>query len=286
MGAEEAEESGVEGSRGGAMATKKVNLKSVPIKITPLWIVATFVTLTETVLGVAVTQVTGGVQVALTCFVIIFAVLVASAFFAILWSRPYVFYSPSEYGETDPRGFIDAMRGRLPDQIAQQIEEAEAMPQDEAAQFALIDGLIDDAIRQHLILMREKMVSIPITEYFVVRFETGKANGSWMSGGISGTEIVKKVGGSGLVSIDVTGPSVKLTEMGIRFASWLVEKGRRNDYYASKLGGWGAVKRPEDIPSAFFNEPNQHPQSKPKDEQAEASIGPIDPNASSEAVSQ
>ena len=80
-------------------------------KITPLWIVAAFVTLTETVLGYAVTQVTGGVQVALTIFVIVFAPIVAGAFFLVLWHRPYVFYPPSEYDGTDPEKFIDAVRG-------------------------------------------------------------------------------------------------------------------------------------------------------------------------------
>jgi hypothetical protein len=61
--------------------------------ITPLWIVALFVSLTETVLGIAVTQTTGGVQVALTVFVLVFPVLIAGSFFAILWHKPYVFIS-------------------------------------------------------------------------------------------------------------------------------------------------------------------------------------------------
>src|SRR5438128_154475 len=93
-------------------------------KITPLWIVAAFVTLTETVLGYALTQVSDGVQVALTTFVIVFAILVAGSFFAILWSRPYVFYSPAEYGDIDPRHFADAMRTRIPSQVAEQMREA------------------------------------------------------------------------------------------------------------------------------------------------------------------
>jgi hypothetical protein len=38
--------------------------------VTPLWIVSLFLTLTETVLGVAVIQTVGGVQIALTVFVL------------------------------------------------------------------------------------------------------------------------------------------------------------------------------------------------------------------------
>src|SRR4051794_33039024 len=52
--------------------------------LTPLSIIALFLTFSETVLGIAVTQTSGSIQVALTCFVTSFPVLVAAAFFAIL----------------------------------------------------------------------------------------------------------------------------------------------------------------------------------------------------------
>ncbi len=223
-------------------------------KITPLWIVAAFVTLTEAVLGVALTQVTGGVQIALTTFVIVFAFLVAGAFFAILWSRPYVFYSPAEFGDTDPKGFIDAMRGRIPDQFAHKASEAEAKPQDHAAQFSLIESLMKDTDRQHVILMHTKDVSLPISDYYSPRFETGNYSGSWSTGGISGREISQNLGGSGLVAIDPQGLQVKLTTLGSEFAQWLIATDKKNDYYQSDLGGWGTLKRPEGIPQQFFEE--------------------------------
>jgi hypothetical protein len=79
--------------------------------LTPLWVVSLFVTLTEVTLGVAVGQTEGGVQIALAAFVLVFPVLVAASFFAILWARPWVFYSPNEYGRTDASSFIQALRG-------------------------------------------------------------------------------------------------------------------------------------------------------------------------------
>jgi len=221
--------------------------------VTPLWIVAAFVTLTERVLGIAVTQVTGGVQIALTCFVIAFALGAAGAFFFILWYRPYVFYSPAEYGRTDPKHFVDAMRGIVPDQIVERVRDAEAKPKDDTAQFALMDSLIDEAIRQHVLLMWVKNVTIPLSEYWGNRFETGKTNGSWMSGGISGREITKKLGGSGLVLIEPSGLSVQLTELGARFADWLATTGKQNDFYTSELGGWGTPKRPDGMPAQFLH---------------------------------
>jgi hypothetical protein len=81
--------------------------------MTPLWIIALFLSLTETVLGVAVTQTNGGIQIALTAFVIGFPSLVAGAFFLILWKKPYVLYAPIEYGrETDVMRFVEAMQRR------------------------------------------------------------------------------------------------------------------------------------------------------------------------------
>lgn len=64
-----------------------------PGAMTPLWVISLFLSLTEVVLGVAATQTTGKVQIALVAFVIAFPIAVASAFFITLWSRPR-FYMP------------------------------------------------------------------------------------------------------------------------------------------------------------------------------------------------
>jgi hypothetical protein len=77
--------------------------------LTPLWIISLFLTLTETVLGVAVIRTEGGVQIALTAFVVAFPLLVAAAFFTILWTRPWVFYAPTEYGSVDPALFVGTL---------------------------------------------------------------------------------------------------------------------------------------------------------------------------------
>ncbi len=87
--------------------------KRVPTRrITPLAIIALFISLTEAMTNVTVTQTSGAVQVALTCFVIIFPTLTAAGFFAILWSRPYAFYPPTEYGQqVNVRQYVAALRG-------------------------------------------------------------------------------------------------------------------------------------------------------------------------------
>jgi len=95
-----------------------ISEKPVPAKsTTPLWVISLFVSLTEVMTGIAATQTSGGIQVALTSFVIAFPVLIATAFFVILWCKPYVFYSPTEYQGTDVGAFVEAMQRRQPEAL-------------------------------------------------------------------------------------------------------------------------------------------------------------------------
>lgn len=68
-------------------------------KLTPLWVISLFVSLTEAFLSIAVTQTSGTIQLALTIFVIVFPLLTAIGFFAVLWYKPLHFYAPTEYGK-------------------------------------------------------------------------------------------------------------------------------------------------------------------------------------------
>lgn len=88
--------------------------------MTPLWVISLFVSLSEIVAGLAVTRAEGGVQVALTGFVVIFPILVAAAFFAILWKKPYVFYPPTDFGgSTNVSEYVQALAGLSPAQAAE-----------------------------------------------------------------------------------------------------------------------------------------------------------------------
>jgi len=60
-------------------------------------------------------------------FVCAFPILVAAAFFTILWARPHVFYPPTDFGsEQDVKAFVDAMRGKAEarDEITPSEEQA------------------------------------------------------------------------------------------------------------------------------------------------------------------
>ncbi len=78
--------------------------------MSPLWVISLFVSLTEVVAGIAVVKASGGIQVALTAFVIVFPLLVAGIFFFTLWNRPYVFYPPTDFNkDVDVHQYVRAM---------------------------------------------------------------------------------------------------------------------------------------------------------------------------------
>lgn len=251
-------------------------------RITPLWIVAAFVTLTEAVLGYAVTQTQGCVQIALTVFVISFALLVFGAFFVVLWNRPYVFYPPSEYGDTDPKKFVEAVSPsqRIREQI-QLVEKASNEPENRNAMFAVINSLIDDFHRQLIILMHEKQTTIPFIVYFGPRYELARKSGEWSGGGFSTQEFARRLDGTDLLRIEARGPSVSLTQLGHEFGKWLLDNRCRADFFETPFGGWGDRIRPEGIPPEFYKQPFQEfsqpviqPSSESKDNKSPSDESP------------
>lgn len=110
-------------------------------RLTPLSIIAMFLSLSEAVGGFAATQTEGGLQIALGSFVILFPIGIAVAFFYILWDRPYVLYPPREYGgKTDVAKYVDAMRQRS------------------SKEAALLDGL--DKRIEHVLTSPESLLAL------------------------------------------------------------------------------------------------------------------------------
>jgi hypothetical protein len=256
------------------MPTKLQKRPSGPI--TPLWIIATFVTFTETVLGYAVTKVAGGVQITLTIFVMLFAVAVAGAFFAILWNRPYVFYAPSEYGSVDPQKFIHAMKGVVPEKLLEGVEHVEANPQSDEAKFELVDGLVERASKQHLIAMKLSDSTVPIA-FFGGRYLTGDTQHWSAEGGFQGEKIWSDFQGTGFLEIVDEGPAVRLTYLGKLFVEWLEKTNRKAQFYESPIAKWGQPWRPDGVPpfSPFINRPSAKPQVASQPQPPESMGNPI-----------
>src|SRR4051794_2283702 len=80
-------------------------------RLTPLWIIALFLSLAEVAAAYTVIQTIGIVQIIIAIFVMVFPIFVSSCFFAILWNKNYVLFPPGDYGpETDVARYVEAMQ--------------------------------------------------------------------------------------------------------------------------------------------------------------------------------
>lgn len=84
-----------------------------PRVLNPLWIIALFLGLSETTVGIAAALSSGWVQGLLAVFAVAFPVLVSAVFFFILWQRPEVLYAPGDFPEhVSINTYVDGMRRR------------------------------------------------------------------------------------------------------------------------------------------------------------------------------
>jgi hypothetical protein len=223
---------------GGMMAPKTLPGSSV----TPLWIVAAFVSLTEVTLGYAITQTTSGVQIALTTFFISFALLVFISFIVILWNKPYVFYPPSEYGDKDPKHFVEAMKlvGSSPSTAIEYIENNSESTLEDETRFRIIGSLTDDLHHQLIILMHKEKVSLPyagMMRGYV--YELSWKSGRWSGGGLDIQKFANQLDGVELLKVDLARSTIHLTPLGESFADWLEKSGLMADYFDTPFGRWG-----------------------------------------------
>ena len=137
-------------------------IKAKADTLSPLWIIALFLSFTETVLGVAAVKTGGLIQITLTIFVLLFPTAISAVFFTILWRRPFVFYPPREFGpNTTVDRYVNAMRDPASDErsvkdlVTEQIEKT----------------LESEAVRSRLkSLSRASQAQEPEAEKDVVRY--------------------------------------------------------------------------------------------------------------------
>lgn len=214
-----------------------------PAKLSPLWIVSLFVTFTETVLGIAVMKTTGNVQVSLTIFVIVFALLVVTAFFAVLWFKPHHFYAPADFGDMAPREFVDALRG-APKETVMQVAQVSRDPTDKTAVYRLLGNILDSTFHQYLILMAEKSVEIPYASgwsaHFGHLYSHGTRNRTFSQGGFNSEEFARKLDGTDFLEVfQNNGMRLRITDAGRKFAEWLIQQGKKQEFLKTPYGGWG-----------------------------------------------
>jgi hypothetical protein len=129
---------------------------------------------------------------------------------------------------------------RLSQDVARLSEENSVLRQSasEESSFSLIDAMSDDAECQSVILIHEKGEDIPRSLRYVY-FNASGGGGSGSFGGWSGKDrlqhagVVRQVGGGNFLS---------LTELGKKFAEWLIRKGRKCQFLWTPVGGWGVIE--------------------------------------------
>ena len=225
-------------------------------KITPLGIIAAFVTLTETTLVYAVTKVNGVVQITLAVFVITFALLVFTVFCWILWHRANIFYPPN-YGEHTPEAFRKATTP-MPKVVGEGIEIAafvRSNPNNEDAHFRLIDSLLDPLDRQLLVLMHQEPCELLFPEVdngkakYEIEFDeensaVGQFNSQMLYFNVHDASLeYSKSLGAALIEAKTKDKKISLTESGHKFVEWLVKNQKKASYMKTGYGGWGEPSR-------------------------------------------
>ncbi len=219
-------------------------------KITPLYIIVTFVALSEGLFAYTIPQTTSYLQITLTFFAIVFVFGVAIAFFTILWFRPYVFYPPSEYPNANPKPYIQAMDESLSPEKVEQLKlvsEVQQHPKDEDTEHALFYSLLPSYLTQLIILMYENGVSLPNGKESECNCHYGEIGKQyiyhmfkirWTISSLKYTKYLKKI-------LDNKVSKIVLTKRGKRFAKWMVRNGKKREYFICEYGNWGNI--PPDI---------------------------------------
>lgn len=104
-------------------------------RVTPLVVITSFLGLVEVVLGYAVTNTSGWVQVTLLTFAIALTLGIVAAFFVVLWCRPGHMFAPGEYTlPVSPTEYADATRMKKRREISF-IQEKKILENNPRAQF-------------------------------------------------------------------------------------------------------------------------------------------------------
>lgn len=229
-------------------------------KNSPLWLIAFFMTIAEMAAGYAVTQVSGGVQITLLVFFIGYALIVTCVFFAFLWHKPANFYAPSEYGNVPPGEYAQALSG-LPAETVQAVETARQNPLDEDAVFKLMDTLLPEEIKQHMIFMVKNNNQLNLPNFdengHTHRYEIILRGHGVSMGIFSPRKFLSQLDGTGLVTFLNTGKQIFLSDRGQRFAEWLLKHERDAETFTSNLGRWGKEQSVEDVMAKRFEAHNQ-----------------------------
>jgi len=219
-------------------------------KNSPLWIIGLFITFAILSTGYLAANVDGWLQAALSIFVMFYAVSVTIAFFIILWFKPENFYAPSEYGRVSPGDYVNALRG-LPERTTEAVTNLEKNPFDDEALFALIDNLLDEPTKQHLILIEKSGGKIDVSDRdemgFSHSYEIVTRDKGLSFGRFSPQKFLRTLNGTNFVTLSGGRNKIILTPWGEKFVHWLIKNEKDAETFKSDIGQWGNEQNAVDV---------------------------------------
>lgn len=141
--------------------------------LTPLGIIALFISLSEAVAGIVATQTEGHIQLILTLFVVFFPIHISILFFCVLWHRPIVFYHPKEFeGQTTVEAFSEAMERRFR-RVDRWVEKTEKSIRNVVNDEEKAESLVNEIVKSHSLTLNTKpilgnlgqIIEIPYDEF-------------------------------------------------------------------------------------------------------------------------
>ena len=228
-------------------------------KSSPLWLIGLFILFAEATAGLAAVKIDGWPQAALVIFVISYSTIVTAIFFAFLWFKPENFYGPGEYGELSPDVYARALKG-LPTETAEAVTRFETNPYDKDALFSLMDNLISENEKQHLVLMSKLNNRLDISDMdeggHTHRYEIITRSKGISVGIFSPHGFLQKLNGTELVSVTGGGDKLMLTDRGIQFVEWLLEHEKDAETFNSTKGRWGKEQTVVEVMKERFDNQN------------------------------
>jgi hypothetical protein len=226
-------------------------------KSSPLWLIGLFIIFAQGTAGVAAVQIEGWPQEVLVWFVVGYSSIVTTIFFAFLWWKPENFYGPSEYGDISPELYRNALRG-LPSETAEAVRNLEENPLDQDALFRLMDNLLSEDVKQHLIFMRRNSNELDVSDTddrgFSFSYEIITRGKGVSFGNFSRKKFMVTLSGTDLLTISGGGDRLYLSKRGQQFCDWLIEHKKDAETYQSSLGRWGKEQSAMDVMKSRFDD--------------------------------